>query len=255
MNDDDEATTPPEPFLENGDGTVSDDLLGSVDGAHNLFGAGPHGSEGVHSGPVRPWEKARGVIQRGNKTIIGKVGAPPQQEATSSKFYFWVPPEALVEQTQLVTSESKIAGTDLTFYAIVDEVYRRSRQNSMGGEFDEADGDLEYDPPFLSDGYTYAEASILRVVPPALTPPRERSEVYLAREEDAGRAYFRDEIDGPNQLPVGLAKNGGDRTAGAGAIDLDYLLGENGGHMLVTGTSGRGSKSSFLLFVISMLLR
>lgn len=38
-------------------------------------------------------------------------------------------------------------------------------------------------------------------------------------------------------------------------IDLDYLLGINGGHMNVNGVAGRGTKSSFLLFVIYQLLR
>jgi DNA helicase HerA-like ATPase len=50
-------------------------------------------------------------------------------------------------------------------------------------------------------------------------------------------------------------KNGGDHTVGAGKIDLDYLLGTNGGHMNVNGSAGRGTKSSFLLFINWMLLR
>jgi hypothetical protein len=66
-------------------------------------------------------------------------------------------------------------------------------------------------------------------------------------------AYGADEIEHP--LDVGLVKNGGSGLAGPGKIDLAYLLGENGGHMLVNGTSGRGSKSSWLLFVVWMLLR
>src|ERR1700733_15486154 len=38
-------------------------------------------------------------------------------------------------------------------------------------------------------------------------------------------------------------------------IDLDYLLGTNGGHMNVNGSAGRGTKSSFLLFINRLLLR
>jgi len=38
-------------------------------------------------------------------------------------------------------------------------------------------------------------------------------------------------------------------------IDLDYLLGQNGGHLNVNGAAGRGTKSSFLLFTIYQLLR
>lgn len=194
-----------------------------------------------------PWTRSDGRI------VIGRVAAPPRQEATSGQFYFWVPPNALVEKTQLVVAESEIAGRRYTFYAIVDEVFRASRKRSMGHEVDEADSDLSVVPPFESEGYTYASAAILRTQPAVLVPPRERSDVLLANPQEAGIAYSADEIE--RALAVGLIKNGGDQLAGVGKIDLDYLLGANGGHMNVNGSAGRGTKSSFLLFAISMLLR
>ena len=57
------------------------------------------------------------------------------------------------------------------------------------------------------------------------------------------------------RLALGIIKNGGTRRAGPGFIDLDYLLGENGGHINVNGVAGRGTKSSFLLHLIYLLLR
>lgn len=178
------------------------------------------------------------------RTCIGRVGAPQPQEATSDQFCFWIPPNVLVEKTQLVTCESVIAGKTYKFYAIVDEVRRQSRKRNMGHEVDESDGDVDYEPPFKSEGFTYAVASILRTE--VLTPPRERSEVFLAEQEEAFVAYGADEIDRP--LRVGLIKNGVNVVAGPGLIDQDYLLGANGGHMNVNGSAGRGTKSSFLLF-------
>ncbi len=195
---------------------------------------------------------ARGVIVENGRICIGRVGAPPQHEATSRIFYFWVPPDALVETTQLVTCESNIGGRVFTFYAIVNEVHRCSRKRNMGHEVDEMDSNLANEAPFDIEGYTYAEASILRVAPPALTAPRERSKVYLARDEDAQLAYGADEIENP--LAVALVKNGGVELAGRGMIDLDYLLGINGGHLNVTGAAGRGTKSSFLLLLNWLLL-
>ena len=53
---------------------------------------------------------------------------------------------------------------------------------------------------------------------------------------------------------MGLIKNGGEQFAGPGKIDLDYLLGANGGHLNVTGAAGRGTKSSFVLAVTWLLL-
>ncbi len=201
----------------------------------------------------QPWERQRGPIARADgRVCIGRVCAPQQREATSEQFFFWVPTDALVEKTQLVTCESEIAGQTYIFYAIVDEVYRCSRKRNIGHEVDESDNDLNHQPSFESEGYTYASASILRTDPPALTSPRERSEVLLAGPTEASIAYGADEIDHP--LSVGLIKNGGNQMAGPGKIDLDYLLGVNGGHLNVNGAAGRGTKSSFLLFINWLLL-
>src|SRR5262249_3449422 len=140
----------------------------------------------------------------------------------------------------------------IQFYAIVDEVYRQSRKRNIGQEYDTFDGDTAYEPELASEGVTFATASILRADPSVLTPPIEQSLVYLGGEDEARMAYSADDIE--RRLPVGLIKNGGDVTAGPGYIDLDYLLGVNGGHMNINGVAGRGTKSSFLLFTIYMLL-
>lgn len=184
--------------------------------------------------------------------IIGKVASPPQRESTSDQFHFWVPQGELVEKTQIVCTECRIGNQPIQFYAVVDEVYRQSRKRNMGEEFDTFDGDVNYEPEFSAEGVTFATASILRTEPPVLTPPLEQSSVFLGGETEAWLAYGADEVDNP--LPVGLIKNGGSVVAGPGVIDLDYLLGVNGGHMNVNGAAGRGTKSSFLLMVNWLLL-
>jgi hypothetical protein len=199
------------------------------------------------------WARPRGAVKlAGNRLCIGRVGAPAQQEATSSQFAFWVPADVVVEDTQLVTCESEIAGKRYVYYAMIESVRRRSRERDMSSGATEADGDLGYEPPFVVEGTTYAIASVLRIEPPVLTPPRERSQVVLAGPEEARLAYGGDEIT--NGLAVGLVKNGGDNVAGPGRIDLDYLLGANGGHMNVNGSAGRGTKSSLLLHINYLLL-
>lgn len=200
----------------------------------------------------QPWARPRGSVTKNGRVIIGRVGAPPQHEATSGQFAFWVPEEVLVEDTQLVTCESKVAGQSFTYYALIESVRRRSKERSISDGVTEADGDLTYEPPFTIDGCTYAIASILRIEPPMLTPPRERSEVFLAGPNEASIAYSTDEMGQP--LAVGLIKNGGSNFAGSGCIDLDYLLGVNGGHMNVNGSAGRGTKSSLLLHMNYLLL-
>src|SRR6516225_2048883 len=184
---------------------------------------------------------------------IGKVASPPQRESTSEEFYFWVAPDTLVEKSQIVRTESDVGGRHLTFYGLIREVFRQSRQSDLGEEYDRHDGDVGYRPPFDSGGFTYAAVTILRTDPAYLAPPLEGSDVFLGGEPEARMAYAADEIENP--LAVGLVKNGGSRLAGPGRIDLDYLLGANGGHLNVNGVAGRGTKSSLLLHVNYLLLR
>src|SRR6516165_7051034 len=184
---------------------------------------------------------------------IGKVASPPRRESTSEEFYFWVAPDTLVEKSQIVRTESEIGGQRLVFYGLIKEVFRQSRQSDLGEEFDRHDGDVDYQPPFDSPGFTYAAVTILRTDPAVLAPPLEGSDVFLGNEAEARMAYAADEIENP--LAVGLVKNGGSRLAGPGRIDLDYLLGANGGHLNVNGVAGRGTKSSLLLHFNYLLLR
>jgi hypothetical protein len=199
------------------------------------------------------------IASRGSAAVpattaaIGKVASPPHRESTSEEFYFWVAPETLVEKSQIVRTESTIGEQRLVFYGLIREVYRQSRQSDLGEEFDRHDGDINYQPPFDSPGFTYAAVTILRTEPAVLAPPLEGSDVFLGGEADARMAYAFDEIENP--LTVGRVRNGGSRFAGPGRIDLDYLLGANGGHLNVNGVAGRGTKSSLLLHFNYLLLR
>jgi hypothetical protein len=219
------------------------------------------GNNGGASGMTEPSQTPLEVVERveGGRRVIGKVASPPQREATTDEFYFWVPGDELVERTQIAWTQSQIGGHEIEFYAVVDDVFRQSRKRSLSDEYDAFDGDLVYQPPFAAEGITFAKASILRAhrmdraeEGSVLTPPREQCPVYLGGAREARVAYSAEEIENP--LLIGLVKNGGSVVAGAGVIDLDYLLGANGGHLNVTGAAGRGSKSSFLLHTVYLLL-
>lgn len=187
------------------------------------------------------------------RVVIGKVASPPRRESTSEEFFFWIAPKHLIEKTQIVRTQCAIGEEKVTFYGIITEVFRQSRQTDMAEEIDRYDGDIAYQPPFDNAGFTYASVRILRTMPPVLCPPVEGCNVELGRSEDAQLAYGADEID--HKLAIGVVKNGGTRLAGPGVIDTDYLLGANGGHLNVNGVAGRGTKSSFLLHVNYLLLR
>jgi DNA helicase HerA-like ATPase len=186
---------------------------------------------------------------------LGKVAAPPNKESTSECFYFWVERGKLVERTQIVTTSCQLRAGEkpVEFVGLVEEVYRQSRQRDMGEEVDRFDADTQSSPPFESAGFAYAKVAILRTDPVTHAPPTEESTVYLGGEREAGRGYGIDRMGSP--LRVGPLRNGGTPFAGPATIDLDYLLGENGGHLNVNGIAGLGAKTSFLLHVNSMLLR
>lgn len=181
---------------------------------------------------------------------VGRIAAPNRFEATSSGFYFWIKRGVTLEENQIVFSESRINGEEIKFYALIDEIKRTSRRADMTEEYDIGDGDVNYEPPFANEGFSYAHAQVLRISPEISTPPIERSIVFLGEEAEAKIAYGFDEISRP--MPIGLLKNGRN-FAGNGLIDLDYLLGENGGHLNVNGMAGAGTKTSFLLTTIKSL--
>jgi len=56
-------------------------------------------------------------------------------------------------------------------------------------------------------------------------------------------------------MTIGLLRNGGTEFAGRAAIDLDFLLGKNGGHLNVNGIAGLGTKSTLLMTMNLLLLR
>lgn len=185
-------------------------------------------------------------------TLIGRVASPPQIEATSEQFSFWVERGRMVERTQIVRAESRIDGQVIRFYGVIEEVRRRSRKRDIHEEFDVSDGKPQEEPVFKPEGVTYATVNILRADPPVLTPPIEQSAVYLGGSDEADFSYGFSDMDRP--ITVGRLRNGGGGYAGLAKIDLNYLLGENGGHLNVNGMTGVGTKSSFLLTVIKLLL-
>jgi len=184
---------------------------------------------------------------------LGRVAAPTGQESTSECFYFWVDKAQSVERTQIVSTTSAVGGRSVAFVGIVQEVYRRSRQKDIGEESARFDGRCGEMPPFDSEGVTYAEVAILRTDPVAHAPPTEESEVFLATPAEAAQGYGLDRMK--HRFDLGLLRNGGTQFAGRAAIDLAFLLGENGGHLNVNGIAGLGTKSTLLLTVNWLLLR
>ena len=178
---------------------------------------------------------------------VGRVGCPMGQEANVDEFFFWVAPEQLVEQTQIVRVPTIMGGVSVELFGVVEQVYRRSSISSMHMERAAHDGDPVADDLMLDrDGVTYAKARVVNAFPPKLAPPIEGSTVFSCQGDEAERAYEMDKYAEERGVCIGLIRNGGDSTAGRAFLDSDFLLGAQSGHLNVNGAAGSGTKSSFL---------
>jgi DNA helicase HerA-like ATPase len=190
---------------------------------------------------------------------IGRVGCPPGQEANVDEFYFWVAPGSLVEQTQIVRVETELPlppDNRVTFYGVIEQVYRRSTISSMHMELAAHDGDpLADDRELARDGVTYAKARAINAFPQVFTPPIEGSTVYSCSGNEAEKAYEMDAYAAERGICIGLIRNGGRATAGRAYLDEDFLLGSQAGHLNVNGAAGSGTKSSFLTIATSQTIQ
>ncbi len=153
-----------------------------------------------------------------------------------------------------------MSGACIDFFGTVEEVSRSSGRRSFEEERDVKDGDPAFEPHFKPDGTTYCEVTIVRTEPPYLTPPLEESLVFLGGPDAAAQAYDYGSLIDPDSgvdwaLVTGLLRNGGSGTSGPAKIDVRDLCGDRAGHLNVTGQAGHGTKSSFLLVVLWLLIK
>lgn len=64
--------------------------------------------------------------------VMGKVASPPRRESTSEQFHFWVPGDKLVEKTQIVRTDSRVGGRDISFYATVTPQWMKCTGRAVG---------------------------------------------------------------------------------------------------------------------------
>ncbi len=178
---------------------------------------------------------------------VGRIGCPPGQEANVDEFYFWVAPDSLVEQTQIVRVPTRMGGDEATVFGVVEQVYRRSTISTMHMELAAHDGDPVADDLVLDRaGVTFAKARVINTFPQYFAPPIEGSTVFSCSGHEAEAAYEMDAYAEDRGVCVGLIRNGGRSTAGRALLDQDFLLGAQAGHLNVNGAAGSGTKSSFL---------
>ncbi len=199
------------------------------------------------------------------ENCLGLISTSLTSESSQDEFYFWVDSRRMAEASQIVRvtmplpSEDprvkRLARDQVTAVGVVEQVKRQSESRSLSADHARYDGQAEQQPLLPPTGFTYAQCRVLHMDPLLFVPLTEGLPVFLANEEEAGRGYGYPEMEKENaDLTVGLLRNGGTEVAGAAKLDTRYMLGEFGGHVNVTGVAGTGTKTSFLLVLVKMLL-
>jgi hypothetical protein len=199
------------------------------------------------------------------ENCLGLVSTSLVSESTQDEFYFWVDSRRLAEATQLVRVTMPLPSEDprveklgkdhVTVIGVVEQVRRQSESRSLGADHARYNGQVEESPLLPPTGFTYAQCRVLNIEPLLFVPLTEGLPVFLASQDEAGRGYGYPDMEQANtDLIVGLLRNGGTEVAGAAKLDTRYILGEFGGHVNVTGVAGTGTKTSFLMVLVKMLL-
>jgi uncharacterized protein len=178
------------------------------------------------------------IIQFGELPIGMVLGT---EDATPLQFWFGVMDGCKVQLDDLVVvavADPSGSGERVNFYGVVDEVRRRFE----GVQFD---GDTELVSSGLMPANIAYAAHVLvtRVEPEDYIPPTPGDEVRLATGEALGKALYLDSMDAP--LPAGVLRNGE-----PGYLNFDFISGQKGAHINISGISGIATKTSYALFLL-----
>lgn len=91
-----------------------------------------------------------------------------------------------------------------------------------------------------------AQITATRFEPEVFVPPRPGQEVRIAEDEERDRALFFDRME--RKVPVGLARNGEPLW-----VNFEFINGDRGAHVNISGISGVATKTSYATFLLHSL--
>ncbi|WP_052016893.1 ATP-binding protein [Deinococcus sp. RL] len=166
------------------------------------------------------------------------------QDITPVTFWFAVTPGASVGLDDLVTVQTrKPDGSPVHFYGIVDHV--RTRHEGVTFDSDVQDVAAGLLPASVSYA---ARVQVTRVSPENFIPPQPGDEVRRARGEDLRLALSADKMK--RSFPGGLLADGQ-----VLPLNYQFVNGEQGGHINISGISGVATKTSYALFLLHAIFR
>ena len=162
--------------------------------------------------------------------------------STPLGFWTYVDPQRYLQLDDVVHVTSPLPdGQFVDFYGVVDEL--RAVQEGVRFASDVA---LASSGVLPAEAAVSAHVSVTRVEPEIFVPPRPGEAVRRAHGAARDRALFFDAME--RRLPVGLSRSGEPIFA-----NLDFLDGQRGAHVNISGVSGVAMKTSYAMFLLYSL--
>lgn len=166
------------------------------------------------------------------------------QESTPLEFWIAVTPGHVLRLDDVVAVQTQRPdnGNLINFYGVVDYV----RTLYEGTQFDTDTFLVKKGSLPVNISYA-AHVQVTRIEPEEYLPPHPGDPIHLAQQEDLKRALHFDGMD--KRIPAGLMRNGN-----AAYLNFEFINGEKGGHINISGISGVATKTSYALFLLHAIL-
>ena len=163
-------------------------------------------------------------------------------DATPLEFWVGVAEGEYLELDDVVALERVLpAGEVVKIFGTVSQV----RARHEGARFD-SDVFLIEDGVLPAEIAEAAQVTVTRVEPEIFVPPRPGHAVRRARGDERDQALFFDHME--RRFPVGASRNGEPFFA-----NFEFLNGQRGAHVNISGVSGVATKTSYATFLLHSL--
>ena len=176
----------------------------------------------------------------------GLVLGTEAEAAAPLEFSVYVQPGRYLQLDDVVAVESRLPDEQrVMIYGVVDELAARHEGVQLI-----SDVSLVREGLLPAEPVVAAHVSVTRVEPEIYVPPMPGSSVRLASGETRARALFFDEMD--LRFPLGLPR-GDLATVEPVWGNVEFLNGEKGAHVNISGISGVATKTSYATYLLYAL--
>jgi DNA helicase HerA-like ATPase len=179
-------------------------------------------------------------VEVGEQQPVGRVIGT--EDSTPLEFWVGVDPERFLQLDDVVALERRLPGGDVVhIYGVVAQV----RARHEGARFDSDVFLIEQGllPAEVSEA---AQVTATRFEPEVFVPPLPGQSVNVAVGEERERALFFDRMQ--KRLPVGLSRSGEPLF-----VNLEFIDGQRGAHVNISGISGVATKTTYATFLLHSL--